>query len=686
MAIEKIGQSDNGQQFYVGQAGTEIASPAVTANPTGSSGAITPESLAPATPVTLPPATMNTTTADNVVGSSQTTQKTIDQYIKEATAPTTELDTKYNTILEGLAKLNGDNTGKTQALAQAKIDSGAVSLSKDLSELNGQIQIGNAEYNKMVQDAEAAKNALPTAGVQSSTYFSQQGQIDRQSASLRASKAAEVGMLAARAAAVAGNLTTALSIAQNAVDAKYAPIEDEIKIKTAQLEALKPLMDEEQQTKATALLRKYTDEQTKVTEEKTKAKENTGLALTAGIKTKYVNKGGEFFNTATGKTFDNPADFFKEAGVKSFEEAYQKGLITDLDNSKIQDISFAQQAQAKYNDIRIPPSASPDEVRQLIKQSKIYQKETYIAPPSGTRVEPGQNPDGTNNVVDTTDERVKEIIAEHPGEWGNAADQIDAEFGKGTATKYGKLLDNVYSKGMDINKFTPKTERLTNEQLIARSIINGDQPPLLTGLYSKSAAVRAELAKKGYDLTKATQDWKATDKLLSTMNSAQQVRLRQAVSFTKESLDVIDQLNEEWRGGNFPLLNKANISAAKSGALGQDAQSLATRLDAQIADLVSELATVYKGGNSSTDESLSLAAKSLNGNFSYNQLKDSVNLIRQNLQIRENSINNTGVAGVGDNQYAPETGTDGDSIPKGTDGADYGLPGYISDGVQWILK
>lgn len=191
----------------------------------------------------------------------------------------------------------------------------------------------------------------------------------------------------------------------------------------------------------------------------------------------------------------------------------------------------------------------------------------------------------------------------------------------------------------------------SDAKAVAQAIMNGDQPPEFTGLYRNTMAVRAELAKAGYPLTKATEDWTATKKYLTTLNGQQQTRLRQAVTFASDSLGLVQSLSDEWQGGRFPLLNKANLAAAKSGAYGKDAQSLATRLEAQIADLTSELGTVYKGGNSSTDESLKLAATNLSADWSQQTLSDSIKQIRQNLQIRQNSIANTGTAGTGGNQY-----------------------------------
>lgn len=192
--------------------------------------------------------------------------------------------------------------------------------------------------------------------------------------------------------------------------------------------------------------------------------------------------------------------------------------------------------------------------------------------------------------------------------------------------------------------------------LIADAIVSGNQPPALTGLYRNTAAVKAELQRRGYNLTAATEDWNATTQYLKTLNGAQQVRLRQAVNFAADSLDIVDSLSSQWSRSKFPLLNAGQLKLAKSGALGADAQSIATQLDSQISDLVSELATVYKGGGASTDEGLQLAAKQLSANWSEKQLKDAVTLVRKNLQIRINSINNSGVVGgTAGNPYAPQS-------------------------------
>jgi len=227
-----------------------------------------------------------------------------------------------------------------------------------------------------------------------------------------------------------------------------------------------------------------------------------------------------------------------------------------------------------------------------------------------------------------------------------------------------EVRDGLIQKIAKREGFNPGAARSAKSDIqeIAQGIINGNQPPDMKGLYSKSAAVRAELERQGYNLTKANQDWTATQKYLTTLNGSQQVRLRQAVDFASESLPVVEQLNDQWSRSNFPILNKAQITAAKNGALGPEAQQIATKIDSQISDLISELGTVYKGGNSSTDESLKLAAQQLSSDWSHDQLQSAIDLIKQNLRIRRNSLTAAGVAGVTNNQYQPGASSDASAL------------------------
>lgn len=213
-------------------------------------------------------------------------------------------------------------------------------------------------------------------------------------------------------------------------------------------------------------------------------------------------------------------------------------------------------------------------------------------------------------------------------------------------------------------------------KVIAQGIIEGKQPPTLNGLYRNATPVRAELQRKGYDLMTAQRDWTAVQKHLSTLNGQQQERLRQAISFTSDSLENIGQLYEEWRKvaptSGIRVLNRAALSASKQ--LGGKAGEVATNLEAQINDLTSELGTVYKGGNGSTDESLRLAGENLKADWNDQTFKRALAQIRQNLTIRRNSILSSAPVGVSDNSpYAPRQNAQADG---GTIGYQVGADHY----------
>jgi hypothetical protein len=196
--------------------------------------------------------------------------------------------------------------------------------------------------------------------------------------------------------------------------------------------------------------------------------------------------------------------------------------------------------------------------------------------------------------------------------------------------------------------------KLDDADAIADAIVDGSQPPDLSRLYGAGAHVRASLARKGYNLTAATQDWQAMQKFIATSNGPQQVKMRQNIDNASHSLDVIDQLAQEWQGGRFPALNRGRLAAAKSGLLGQNAQQIAQRLEQQIADVTGELANVYMGSNSPTDQAIQLAKENLQSDWSLPTLQSAIKLGRQNLKIRQNSMLNIGPSGTGgQNRYAP---------------------------------
>lgn len=184
-------------------------------------------------------------------------------------------------------------------------------------------------------------------------------------------------------------------------------------------------------------------------------------------------------------------------------------------------------------------------------------------------------------------------------------------------------------------------------QEIAKGIESGLQPPTTTGLYGKSAAVKAQLQRDGFDLTKASTDWTATQKWLATANGSQQVRLKQAISSVAQGVSQLKTLATQWNAGGFAPLNALNLKAALNGVYGQGAQQLAAQFQQQATIVQDELGQTFMGGNSPTDKALSLAGQVFDTNWSATTLNSALDNLDKNLTFRSNAIENVGPTGVG---------------------------------------
>ena len=179
-------------------------------------------------------------------------------------------------------------------------------------------------------------------------------------------------------------------------------------------------------------------------------------------------------------------------------------------------------------------------------------------------------------------------------------------------------------------------------QSIADAIEQGLQPPTLTGMYGKSAAIKAQLAKDGFNLSEATNEWNATQKWIASANSTTQLRLRQAIGSVMGQIDQLTTLNDEWNRTGLTPINSVIIKSAMTGALGTDAQNIATQFQQQISLMTDELGQTFMGGNSPTDRALSLAGQMISSSWSQTQLQSALDNIKVNLGYRLNSIENTG--------------------------------------------
>ena len=266
--------------------------------------------------------------------------------------------------------------------------------------------------------------------------------------------------------------------------------------------------------------------------------------------------------------------------------------------------------------------------------------------------------DWTSALNQIPEDRRKSYPAEFSEEARKAAE------GMGVEPIQRLTLEETHRRNLALEQQARKTGVEETHEIgknIADAVMEGLQPPVLTGLYRYSAIVRSELAKAGYDLTTATRDWQAITRHLATLNGPQQERLRQAITFTAETLPQIEELFGQWKilagQSGYKVLNRATLKLMSN--LPGKAGSVATNLEALVSDLTSELGTVYKGGNSSTDESLELAAKNLSADWNSLTFEDAMKRLKQSLRIRYNSIMNSTPVGVSAESKFAEGGRDG---------------------------
>jgi len=240
-------------------------------------------------------------------------------------------------------------------------------------------------------------------------------------------------------------------------------------------------------------------------------------------------------------------------------------------------------------------------------------------------------------------------------------------------TKPGLATDPMVQREADLKakglgryyaKPTTTAPGPSGDDPIAKGIMDGTLPPTILGnrltQYSKPSL--ENVARHGYDLAKATQDWNAVSKYWATLNGRQQTQLRQSANTVIEGLDNLEKLNDQLSSliprGNADVLSKTALSAAAEwGVFGPEAQDIATRVIGQMATIQPELANVYQAGGVPSDKAMEQAHKTLNAGMPPLRMKSAISNERDNLRYRLNSIKTVGPLSPS-NQGMPVVGSE----------------------------
>jgi hypothetical protein len=421
---------------------------------------VSSENLQPSTPVSLPiPTPPNTTQANGLVAAGQQTSNSVQDYINALT-PTqpTAVDQEQNTLLGQIASLTSEDTGKDQALLDAQQASGATADQASLTSLNNQLLTQTAQYNN--EQANLGGNgSVETSAV-----------LAAQNAGLTKARAADIGLTTAQIQAMQGNLTLAMNTAQEAVNAKYDTIEDNIKTSQAQLAAIQPMLDEEQKTQATAQAAYLQEQQEAVADQKDAETQINNVALqaaSAGATPDVIAAISSAPDVISAIAAATPA-LGAAAAAKAQQQAFADNIQLQQLYISQGNLSLAQQKQAEEDNLT--PA-------NLISYAQEY---------AATGTAPAGAPTGSLGAIS----QIAGALPKAPGtiydaSTGVASPKISAETETSVSQLYN-IINNILPQLS--GNYTPATNSTGQQMISSVDDYNNTYSDLTTALTSLSTA------------------------------------------------------------------------------------------------------------------------------------------------------------------------------------------------------
>ncbi len=247
-------------------------------------GVITPESLKYQDAIKLGLPQTDTNLADSMVAGTDAYTKSLQSYIDSLTPKETPEQKQYQDILNQMAKLTGEFESKGTDQLAAEQAAGIPALKAQFADINGQIATRMAEYNVL----QTANQNKP---------ITMNSIIGNERAILNA-KAADIGLLQARAQALQGQIEVAQDTVNRAIDLKYSVYKARLDTYQAQLNAIKPILDKQEkiQAKARQLMIEEQKQALADAKEKEKAAETAKLNK-IDMENKLAQKGYKYIAT-----------------------------------------------------------------------------------------------------------------------------------------------------------------------------------------------------------------------------------------------------------------------------------------------------------------------------------------------------------------------------------------------------
>jgi len=242
--------------------------------------AVSLDQMSPVVPITLTTPPAPTVKPDALVAGATTSVAGNEDYLKQqATLDATK--SQKDTALQDYINSQMGLANRPADLLEAQKQAGADEAIKKRNQYKNLVETGNAAYAQLIAKENADMAKAEATSRSAFDYAGSTGAIQRQALAEKALKAAEITMNSALYNAANGDLTTALQLAKDSVDAKYSVLENISNIKKTQLEDIYDTLNKEEKKTADALLRKQKLEDDRIAEDKEKEKVIQELAIKA---------------------------------------------------------------------------------------------------------------------------------------------------------------------------------------------------------------------------------------------------------------------------------------------------------------------------------------------------------------------------------------------------------------------
>ena len=260
-----------------------------------------------------------TTSLGSIMGSgtlaaADQAAKSIAEYIKILTPEETPKSKEAQTLTDRISALLGESAGEATMLVQEQEKAGVTQMTQQFKNLQNEIMTKTAAFNQLYADIQGKPITMNS--------------IIGAEAQARKVAEADIGFLTAQAQAMQNNIAFAKQTAQQAVDNKYNPIEEELNIKLKQLELLQPFLDREETIQAQAQQLYLQQQQQQLAD--IKANEKTLINYNLDAMTKYPSAGIRTTDTfeATNQKVLNSAEYkaaMQGEKVETWSDPYMLG-------------------------------------------------------------------------------------------------------------------------------------------------------------------------------------------------------------------------------------------------------------------------------------------------------------------------------------------------------------------------